>query len=88
MKETSVRLRVLLGLAVGALMSCGQPDSALRVRVTVRSQGGATVRADYLRLAVLDDSQELKAVTFSRDNSDEALVGVRRGKSHVSTIKL
>lgn len=82
----SLRLLTLSSLAV--LSACSPPDAALRVNVTVRAQGTTRVRADCIRLAISDDTQELKSITIRRPADDDAIFGVRRGSDLPNTVKV
>ncbi len=83
-----VRRVALLVIAFLAVSCNTRPDSGLRVTVTIRSQGSTQVRADCLRLAVLSDSKELKAVTVVRPAGDTAVFGVVRGPQTPANVTL
>ncbi len=83
------RLRLLTALSLGFFVSCAPPDTALRVNIEVKGQGTAMVRADCLRIAVLDSAgAELKSLVIGRPADDTAVVAVRRGSDLPATIGL
>lgn len=76
-----LRLRVLPLLSVVVFASCVEPDSALRVDVVVKDVGGVRVRADCLRIQVLDEKNAvLGQSVFARPQDDTAVIAIRRGK--------
>jgi hypothetical protein len=80
-----MRLRVLF-LAFGVLASCGrEPERALKVTVTITDR---RVRADCIKLAVLDSSAELKSVVISRPMDDQLVFGVRQGSDLPRAVRL
>jgi hypothetical protein len=70
------------------LSACAPPDTALRVTVQVQNQGASRVRADCLKLAVSNETQELKSLTIKLPADGEAIFGVRRGQDLPATVKL
>ena len=83
------RFRLLTLTSLCVLASCNPPDTALRVSVTVRAQGTNKVRADCLKLSVLDGSTgaELKSLVIKRPTDDTALFGVRKGSDLPQAVK-
>lgn len=82
------RLRILTLTSFAVLSSCAPPDSALKVKVTVRAQGTSRVRADCLRLTISNETQELKSLTIKRPADDDAVFAVRRGSDLPATVKV
>ncbi|MGV3625255.1 MAG: hypothetical protein ACO1OB_30870, partial [Archangium sp.] len=83
------RLRVLPLLSVVVFASCIEPDSALRVDVVVKSVDGARVRADCLRVQVLDsENAVLDQSGFTRPADDTAGVAIRRGDRFPQSVRL
>ncbi len=82
------RLRLLTLASFGVLSACSPPDSALRVKVTVRTAGATRVRADCLKLTLLDGTTELKSLVIKRPADDTSVFGVRRGSDLPQTLKL
>lgn len=84
-----LRLRVLPLLSVVVFASCVEPDSALRVDIAVKDVGGVRVRADCLRMQVLDDKNVvLGQSVFARPADDTAVVAIRRGKEFPQSVGL
>lgn len=82
------RLRLLTLIPLALLSACAPRESGLRVKVTVRAQGTARVRADCIKLTVSNDTQELKSATIKRPSDDDAIFGVRRGTDLPASVKL
>lgn len=76
-----LRLRLIGLLSSVVFASCVEPDSALRVDVKVLPDQSRRVRADCLRLQVLDEAGgELGSVVVPRPADDVAVFAVRRGR--------
>lgn len=83
-----MRLRWLTLASLGVFAACRPPDAALKVTVTLKAQGTNKVRADCVKLAVLEGDVEKKSVVI-RKQADEVMVfGVLRGTDLPKNINL
>ncbi|MFT3711999.1 MAG: hypothetical protein QM817_30525 [Archangium sp.] len=74
--------------ALAALSGCKPPDAALKVTVTLKSQGTTKVRADCIKLAVLQDAVEKKYKIVKRPADDTLVFGVLRGEDLPASVNL
>lgn len=82
------RLRWLTFAALGVLSACKPPDAALKVTVTLKAQGTNKVRADCVKLAVLDGDVEKKSIVIKRQTDDVMVFGVLRGSDLPKSVNL
>lgn len=82
------RLHWLTLASLGVLAACRQPDSALRVDVTIKSSGAARVRADCVKLAVLVNGEQVKSLIVARPMDDSLVLGVVKTSDLPQTVSL
>jgi len=88
-RSLSPRISLALGALLLALTSCRPPDAALKVTVTLKQQGTAKVRADCIKLAVLDGTTEKKSLVIAKPASGDTLVfGVLQGTDLPKNVNL
>lgn len=87
-----IRSSLLSALALGLLVtSCSPADQGLRVTVTLKPSAAAPtvqVKADCVRLTVLDGTTALASVTARRPGDQEAVFAVKRTSDMPATVRL
>ncbi|MBL8914745.1 MAG: putative metal-binding motif-containing protein [Archangium sp.] len=83
-----IRWLTLASLGVFGALGCRPPDAALKVTVTLKAQGTNKVRADCVKLAVLDGDVEKKSVVIRRQTDDVMVFAVLRGTDLPKNVNL